>query len=248
MVNDSLRVDLRLRPTKRGSLRVRCTVVTVLPATIGPECAHHAAQMLRSAGCVRIDGLLPQQIAADLLSHCDALLDKSLLAVRAGALSPAEVLAPHLLSGTQYGKRHDLMLELAPPVLAALRVALRPIASALAMLVGADAELFELSSVVSTDGTPAQPMHVDFPKSQCAATEEHGERIDRRPPTAIVAFVALHQLSAAMGPTNFAVGTHCADFERAVEAAWSPAIGSATAVCVSGLGCACTSSNRIALG
>ena len=49
------------------------------------------------------------------------------------------------------------------------------------------------------------------------------------PPVAVVAFVALHDLTATMGATAFAVGTHSPAFAAAVAAAWSPTDGSAAA-------------------
>ena len=265
--NAALRVDFRLRLTtaatrpprsQRGiqhpsvALRVRCCVVSDVPRLPAVEAAsgRRAAALLRRFGSVRLDGLLPAELTAGLLAHCDALLDETLTRVRDGHVPEGELFAPHLLSGSQHGKRHDLMLDLSKPTSDALRHALARTSSLFSELLGADAQLFELSSVVSTDGTPPQPMHADFPKMEkedaavpraAASPPTNGHAADDAsiaepscgvrerddsPPIAIVAFVALHDLTPAMGATNFAIATHTPGFAAQVAHAWSPSSGS----------------------
>ena len=215
---ESLRIDLRVRPSRDASgVDVRCGVSTVIPR-MPAECAScesRAAHCLHSSGVVRLDKLFSAKLAAQLRAYCESLLDDRLLDVSSGTVSPTDILAPHLLVGTQHNYRHDLMLSLTPIVREALSAALPLLEHTLSSLLGKDAELFELSTVISSDGTPPQPMHVDFPRGS-------------NPPTAIVAFVALHDLTPKSGPTNFAVGTHSDAFAAAVAEAWDPHTGSAT--------------------
>ena len=81
---------------------------------------------------------------------------------------------------------------------------------------GEDSTLFELSAIAADAGTPAQALHFDF-----ARPPDH--------PAVLVVFIALQDVTASQGPTFFAPGSHAANFRKAVEAAWSPEEGNASA-------------------
>mmetsp|Transcript_7402 Transcript_7402/g.12493 ORF Transcript_7402/g.12493 Transcript_7402/m.12493 type:complete len:317 (-) Transcript_7402:59-1009(-) len=177
--------------------------------------ADAAIPILRKQGLVRIDGVLSSNLASELLRYCNGAVDDALTAVRSGSVRATDILAPHLLSGNQYEKRHDVKLALEPPVCIALCKVLESLASTYSTLLGEDCELFELSAIAADPGTPSQVLHLDFPHTAA------GEIF------CLVAFIALHPLEPTMGPTFFAPGSHDSAFRDRMEAAWHPVHGDA---------------------
>lgn len=94
--------------------------------------------------------------------------------------------------------RWDLRLKLAPAVWdAVVEVLQSPVGQALALLAGGkDAEVWELSCVISSPGSVPQLLHSD--------TDVLNE------PQLFTVFVALQDVSFSMGPTRFLPGSHCA--------------------------------------
>ena len=94
----------------------------------------------------------------------------------------------------------------------------------LAALLGADAELYELACMVSEPGARRQPVHPDTPCAEAAAAtmqpdgalplEEDGGA--GPPPVVVTGFIALQDVTRAMGPTLVWRGTHTA----AAHVAW----------------------------
>ena len=99
-----------------------------------------AAKLLMDFGLVRLDGVLNPDATAALLLHCSALIDSSIAAVRSGAVEATDLLAPHLLSGNQYGSRHDVKLPLDRPVRDALAAALVHTGAVIGASIGAECE------------------------------------------------------------------------------------------------------------
>ncbi|KAL1499390.1 hypothetical protein AB1Y20_011596 [Prymnesium parvum] len=167
-----------------------------------------AALHLTQAGVLRVDGVIDKALARALHAQCEQQLELALRHLRSGGARPTDWLAEHLLSlGPDLGKRHDCKLPLLPHVREALAQALRTLAAPIRLVVGSDAELFELSVVVSEPGCGRQPLHADFP-----------QYADGEGAVAIVAFVATHDLRATMGPTIFLPRTHTAQFHAAFDA------------------------------
>ena len=159
-------------------------------------------QALRCDGLCRIDGLLPAALAAELRRHAAVCLDQALQSVHTGKTRAVTHFAEHLMQGPQLGKRYDCKLPLDSVVCRALCTALASsLGDALTSLIGASAELFELSVITSRVGTPAQELHSDFPP--------YGDHDDA---IACVIFLALEDQHPACGPTVFLPGTHTRSF------------------------------------
>lgn len=175
---------------------------------LGPEASpQSAAAVLRSEGVVVLRQALGASQASALDGHVGAVLAEA--AARA-ALSAAEeavnfgaVLCKH--------RRFDLKLSPGmPPVDAALRALLAQprVRQALAQVLGEDAELYELAAMVSDPGARRQPVHPDtpFPETRRGAAPE--EAAQALPPVVITAFLALQDITPAMGPTVLWSRTH----------------------------------------
>jgi len=72
-----------------------------------------------------------------------------------------------------------------------------PLHGLLSSTLGEDASLYELSALLSEAGAPRQPVHPDNPH------QEHAPLL--------TCFIALQDVTAAMGPTVFLPGTHTAE-------------------------------------
>lgn len=161
----------------------------------------HGANVLRTEGLLRVDGLLSSSLTSRLASHSAGVLAESLTAIRNGTGRATELFAEHLLYGPQCGKRHDCKLPLDGVVLDALCAALLSLGELLTAVIGGEAELFELSTITSEPGTPEQVLHPDFPP--------YG---DVEGTVAVIVFLALEDQVSGMGGTIFLPGTHTRDF------------------------------------
>ena len=156
-----------------------------LPLTTIPD--EPASTTVRRAGVARLDGVLTPTTAARLRAH---VLDH----INNENNEYSEVLSPRAADGAAQ-TRWDLRLPLAAPVRAALRELLRgPLGDAFSDLCGSNAELWELAALVSAGGAAPQLVHADV--------------LWDPDPLLFTAFVALQDVSPALGPTRFFPGTH----------------------------------------
>ena len=165
-------------------------------------------------GVVRIDGAIDVSVADELLTYVNGALEEALRSSRDSIMLDAgdnyvqyfgNVLARQdLKCGTT--RRHDLKLDLTPPVEAALKDLLTNFGPALSECLGADAVLYELAALISDPGAPAQPFHPDTP-----FLDEQGVAV-------LTAFVALQPIDETMGPTRFLPASHTAEDHAAFNA------------------------------
>jgi len=130
------------------------------------------ATQLATDGVIRVDGVLPEALAAD---------------VRGVALAAVVSNAPR--------QEVPLSLKNAAVASAAAAVATSRVGRALEDMCG-DAPLFDLCSVISAPGAPAQPLHSDLGFAGDAAAPLY------------TCFVALQETPFELGPTEFCVGSH----------------------------------------
>jgi len=171
----------------------------------GPACISSAAAArdrgaavaaaLRADGIVRVNGAISSGMASDLLKWVNASLDDALRETREDTDFGAQWQA-HFAAVRQQTNRHDIKLDLeAPPVRTALNALLTSLQPAIADILGEDAQLYELASLVSLPGAVRQPVHPDTPIVASKGTDQGA--------TILTAFVALQDVDAAMGPTLF---------------------------------------------
>ena len=184
---------------------------------IGPACISSAAAArdrgaavaaaLRADGIVRVNGAITSGMASDLLKWVNASLDDALQETREDTDFGAQWQL-HFASVRQQTNRHDIKLDLeAPPVRAALTAMLSSLQPAIADILGEDAQLYELASLVSLPGAVRQPVHPDTPIVATKGTDQGA--------TILTAFVALQDVDASMGPTLFLPATHTAEAHAA---------------------------------
>jgi len=146
-------------------------------------------------GVVRIDNVLSVQTTRNMLRYTNQLLTKSLDQIRFD-----EGVALTLFGNVHMNKnRFDLLLPLedSDEVMACLSELLHDsshVFHSLQSILGEDAELFELSVMISDPGSEAQPLHPDIVYQ------------DTTPPI-LTCFVALQDISQDMGPTLFMPGS-----------------------------------------
>lgn len=162
---------------------------------------------LRREGVVRVDGAIPPEIASALLPHVNGALEIAIAEVADGAAfelgaSPSS----HFGQVMQRHNRHDLKLDLTPPVDEAVGALLRTLGPTLSSCLGADAVLYECAALISDPHAPAQPIHPDTPYR------------DDQDLAVLTAFVALQPIDETMGPTAFIPGTHTAAAHAALQA------------------------------
>jgi hypothetical protein len=142
-------------------------------------------------GVVRIDNVLSQKTAKDMLKYVDQLLLDTLTAVDEG-IFPQEALFGNVFSKEN---RWDLLLpiEASKNVVKCLTELLyegSPISTAIESIMGKEAELYELSTLISDPGSQAQPLHPDI---------KYQDTIH----PLLTCFVALQDIDPSMGPTLF---------------------------------------------
>ena len=102
--------------------------------------------------------------------------------------------------------RRDLKLALNEEVGECVRQLLRACGPCIASILTADAEMCELSALVSDPGAPAQPLH---PDTQTSGTRAHCGLI--------TAFVATQDVTPEMGPTEVCARSNVAEAHRALS-------------------------------
>ena len=132
----------------------------------------------------------------------EALLDEAL------ALPPDRALAVLRSGIREPTHRHDLRLDMTPPVRRLLAAVLAPeaISGAIEAVLGPRAECCECSCIVSEGGARAQAAHCD---TLPVEGREDSARL-------LTLFVALQDIEASMGPTLVWPRTHTPSFHRAL--------------------------------
>lgn len=167
-----------------------------------------ALATMQTEGALVLAGAVNPELADALKVHVDAELNTSL---RMSRRDPTEEHA-HFGDVLSRHCRYDLKLRIeAEPVRATLRqlfAGLSVLSGTLQALLGSDAELDELACMVSEPGARRQPVHPDTP----AEGAEHDNMV------VCTGFVALQDISVAMGPTVVWRGTHTPAAHTAWEA------------------------------
>ncbi len=147
--------------------------------------------ILMENGVVRINNVLSRTTANEMVQYVDQLLIDTRTAVQ------EDIFPKEALFGNVFGKenRWDLLMpiEASKEVMHCLKELLHedsPIATSIASILGENAELYELSTIISDPGSSAQPLHPDI-KYQ-----------DTTHPL-LTCFVALQDIDKEMGPTLF---------------------------------------------
>ena len=162
-----------------------------VPATaLDPE---RSPAAFDSTGLTRVDGAISPETAEALLAEVNATLDRELARVEKSGGLPSDAF------GTVYckGNRYDLKLPMGGAAERALREAaanMKPLLAGAAS--GESARLCEFAALVSDPGSKRQPVHPDtnYRRDRCVVTS----------------FVALQDVTEAMGPTVFIPGSHVA--------------------------------------
>jgi len=168
--------------------------------------AEALAKVLQKDGVIRIDGGLCAETAEALRIHILTELESDRASIAAGALRAEDVLGTEL----DRKSRTDYLLSFGPPTKAAAATAARPhpVAAALNELFGDNGKLrllyetiitkkgllYELACMTTFPGSDRQVIHSDY-----AYQDE---------PALYSIFVALQDVTMAMGPTTFLPGTN----------------------------------------
>lgn len=145
-------------------------------------------------GYLRLNQVLKPETAKDLLQHIEARLEEK----RKEALADLASETANFGNVLMRENRWDLMLDLDPPVRAAVKEIMEPLTPVFGGLLGPDAELFEMATVIADPGAPRQPMHPDT-----SVRLNEGAIIT-------TCFVALQDVDEDMGPTVFIPRTNTA--------------------------------------
>ena len=152
-----------------------------------------AAASMEVEGYARINGVLSAETASELLAAVNAeLARRKAEAKEMDDLTTLKGFGDVLMKDNRY----DLYLDLEPPVQQALNEVLGKLQPLFAEVLGEDAELFELSALISDPRSPRQPVHPDTPYR------------DGDGAAVLTAFVALQEVEEAMGPTGVIPRTH----------------------------------------
>ena len=161
--------------------------------------------VLDGDGVVRINGALSSPVGATLLAHVNDALEVALrrMSKEASLDLGDNVLVRYFGNVMEKVNRHDLKLELTPPVRAAVLELLDTLYPVFKAHLGEDAMLYELAALVSDPGSPRQPLRPDTP-----CRSDQGTAV-------LTAFVALQDIDESMGPTSFLPSSHNAEAHAA---------------------------------
>jgi ectoine hydroxylase-related dioxygenase (phytanoyl-CoA dioxygenase family) len=155
------------------------------------------AKELRTSGVVRIDNVLPDDMADKLRKYVFDLRRRSEEQVRNNEVKPIERFADVLLKEN----RVDLTIPLEDDlVIDALLWIIQksPVTKTVSSILGTEAVLYELSCLISDPGSQRQVAHPDTP---------YGTDDD---PVLYTCFIALQDIDLGMGPTTWIPCTHTA--------------------------------------
>lgn len=198
-----------------------------LPASAAREDPEDAAALLAHEGAVVVRGAVTSQATLRAArQHVEGALSAALgdageAGTAGGEGSGQAATAEQLEAESRWfgnvqarAHRRDLKLQLAAPVLAALRELLAAVGGCLGGIVTPDAELCELSALVADPGAAAQALH---PDTQIAPGNDHAGLC--------TAFLALQDVDPSMGPTEVCPRSHGAAAHAALSA--DPRLGDA---------------------
>jgi ectoine hydroxylase-related dioxygenase (phytanoyl-CoA dioxygenase family) len=158
----------------------------------------HAA-VLKKDGVVRIDNVLPADLADQVREFAYDLRQVSEEEVARGEVGAKERFANVLLREN----RCDLTIPLGSKVIADALYSLlldSAVGQTMQTLLGPEAILYELSCMMSDPGSQRQVVHPDTP---CSSENDD--------PVLYTCFVALQDVQLDMGPTTWLPGTHTVD-------------------------------------
>ena len=147
--------------------------------------------MVMEDGVVRINNVLSDQTATEMVQYVDQLLLDTTQAVQ------QNIFPQNDLFGNVYGKEHrwDLLmpLEASNQVMNCLYETLHPnspLSTSIESILGPNATLYELSTMISDPGSSSQPLHPDI---------QYQNTIH----PLLTCFIALQDIDIDMGPTVF---------------------------------------------
>jgi len=164
---------------------------------------------LADRGVARIGGVLSANAAAvlrvEVLRQLAGVRQAAGLDDGEAASRLSSVLSSVADPEREEATRWDLRLRLTRPVRSAVREALtqRALTDALVAAAGADAELWECAALISAPGAAPQPLHAD------TLWDQEGVLFST--------FIALQDVTPAMGPTRFLVGSHTLEAHEAFD-------------------------------
>lgn len=165
--------------------------------------AQSHAKVLRDQGVVRIDNVLPKELATEIRSIVYKMRAESEQLFQEGKLkNRLERFADVLLKEN----RCDMTIPIGPEWVAkALHSILVQSSVGITMqkLLGKDAVLYELSCLMSDPNSQRQVVHPDTP---CSSTDED--------PVLYTCFVALQDITIDMGPTTWIPKTHTLEMHQ----------------------------------
>eukprot|EP00928_Gymnodinium_smaydae_P065316 TRINITY_DN48481_c0_g1_i1.p1 TRINITY_DN48481_c0_g1~~TRINITY_DN48481_c0_g1_i1.p1 ORF type:complete len:363 (-),score=84.85 TRINITY_DN48481_c0_g1_i1:103-1146(-) len=170
---------------------------------------------LARAGCCAVAAALPDDLCAKLVAHVDAELAAALrdVAEAPDAASCDSIAESHFGSVRARECRFDLKLRLDGTVREGVRALVAAVRGLLHGEVSPAGELIELACLVSDPGARRQPLHADTPCE--TRLSRYGPPTPCRPLLSV--FVALQDVSEAMGPTLLCPGTHVQEAHELLE-------------------------------
>ncbi len=153
--------------------------------------SHGFGSILMENGVARIDNVLSEQTATTMKAYTNDLLLGVTAAVESGAFN-----RDHLFGNVANpSNRWDLLLpiEASEECMQCLCEVLHegsPVSTAIESILGKDAELYELSTLISDPGSQAQPLHPDIVYQDTVHP-------------ILTCFIALQDITEDMGPTVF---------------------------------------------
>jgi len=169
------------------------------------------AKELRKLGVVRIDDVLPQDMADELREYVFDLRKRSQEEVQTGKARQIERFADVLLKEN----RCDLTIPIEDDIVvdALLQVLQKtPVGKIMSSMLGKEAGLYELSCLISDKGSNRQVVHPDNP---CTSGDEDA--------VLYTCFIALQDIDLTMGPTTWLPETHTTEAHALFQDDYVPA-------------------------
>jgi len=163
------------------------------------------AQYLEKQGCACLRGVLSSETVDKVLNHINEESDRAKVAVSNGSEEFGDRFGGVNCRGINglFGNRQDFFLSMQEPVVVeGLQEAVKSMAPFLHSLVGHDAMLHEISSIVSDPASPRQCIHADTIHLPCPQYPSVSM------PPLYTFFIALQDISDDMGHTTFLPQTH----------------------------------------
>eukprot|EP00586_Coscinodiscus_wailesii_P002741 CAMPEP_0172490204 /NCGR_PEP_ID=MMETSP1066-20121228/20534_1 /TAXON_ID=671091 /ORGANISM="Coscinodiscus wailesii, Strain CCMP2513" /LENGTH=335 /DNA_ID=CAMNT_0013258555 /DNA_START=321 /DNA_END=1328 /DNA_ORIENTATION=+ len=167
---------------------------------------HGFGSVLQKRGVTRIDDALSPTTARSLVTYIDRLKLQSEDEVARGDAPALSRFSRVLLKSNRWDvllpfdhDNHPLISQALYELLAVGTTTTTPISSVIESTLGPDAELYELACLISDPGSDRQVIHPDI-------AHRGSEQVRTGP--LLTCFVALQDVTEAMGPTEFLPGTN----------------------------------------